>query len=226
MPFPIRAFLVTSSVVLLNGCAMAAGFQIASVAATSLSYLISGKSLSDHVISGAMGSDCALHRLIEGQAPCRTEGEALVANSETGLAGTTTALAFTSATPLEIQDSSAPSIDTPDPSWQATGDFDKELSLFDADLMVDGGGPRLFVVLGSYRELQNARTHLTRAEGARITPAIIDDQQHFRVVLGPYGDSISALARSETGLQGWPVWLCPDTLQAPPCVTQVAQLTP
>ena len=150
----------------------------------------------------------------------------MAANRETGLAGTTTGLAFTSATPLEIEDLSVPSIVTPNPSWPASGDFDNELSLFDADLMVDGDGPRLFVVLGSYRELQNAETHLTREEGARITPAIIDEQQHFRVVLGPYGDSISALARSETGLQGWPVWLCPDTLQAPPCVTQVAQLAP
>ena len=152
-----------------------------------------------------MGSDCALHRIIEGQAPCRTNRESLAANEDTELVGSASALAFASVEPVEVAAPITASIDIPDT------------------------GPRLFVVVGSYRELANAENHLIRKEGARITPAIINNQRHFRVVLGPFGDSISNLARSDTGLKatgGWPVWLCPDTLRAPPCVTQVAQLTP
>ena len=73
MEFSKRAYLLIAGVVLLNGCAVASGFKIASLAANRLSYLVTGKSLSDHVISGAMASDCALHRIIEGHAPCRSE---------------------------------------------------------------------------------------------------------------------------------------------------------
>ncbi len=225
MPLPKRAFLVISCVAILNGCAMAAGFKIASMAGTSLSYLISGKSLSDHVISGAMGSDCALHRIIGGQAPCRAKGENLVADGQSFLPGTTTALAFTSVEPVEIDVQSPSSIDNPDPGWPDVGNLENRLALLDPDLIADETSPRLFVVVGSYRELSNAQNHLAREDGAKIAPAIVNDRQHFRVVLGPVVDNISALARPESGLKttgGWPVWLCPDILMAPPCFTQVA----
>ena len=212
-------FLMFSCVVLLNGCAAAAGFKVASLAVTGLSYLVTGKSLSDHVISGAMASDCALHRIIKGHSPCRARVQPLVAmnHAEPGVTSDSTRSASTDIVPTSFVD---------------TGWYDIEVPIAKVALLESGDidtGPRLFVVVGSYREVANAKKHQEREKDARIAPVVIEDQPHFRVVLGPFGQSISALVQSQMSTQnpsGWPVWLCASTLRAPPCFTQVAQLSP
>ena len=219
-------------VAFLNGCAMAAGVKIASLALTGASYLISGKSLSDHVISGAMASDCALHRLVTGQPPCRpsenTENT-LVAQASTGQATAAEPQLDSTQAVSEASTniSSGPTLLETD--WEDLTALENNFALLDTDFIVDSTGPRLFVVVGSYSELSNAHTHLSREDGAQIASVIVDNTRYFRVLLGPFGSSISTLARSETGLKstgGWPVWLCPGALRAPPCTTQIAQLTP
>jgi hypothetical protein len=47
--------------------------MIASYAADGVSYVATGKSVSDHGISGVTGRDCALWRVIKGQAICKDE---------------------------------------------------------------------------------------------------------------------------------------------------------
>ena len=153
------------------------------------------------------------------------KGASLVADAETTLPGTTAALAFTSVTPVGMDAPSVSSIVNPSASWQEVDDLVNTQALVELDLIAEATGPQLYVVVGSYRELANAEKHSAREDGANITPVIVNNQQHFRVLLGPFGDSISTLARSDPGLKstgGWPVWLCTTTLRAPPCVTQVA----
>lgn len=56
-----------------GGCAaVPAGVKIASLVGDGISYATTGKSLTDHLISGAMHQDCALLRIVEGESICRS----------------------------------------------------------------------------------------------------------------------------------------------------------
>ena len=70
----LRLIFVLSSPVVLSGCA---GFAliplpitIASYAGDGVSYLATGKSMTDHAISDAMSQDCAMHRVLRLKNPC------------------------------------------------------------------------------------------------------------------------------------------------------------
>jgi len=58
---------------LLGGCALPPAVMIASYAADGVSYVVTGKSVSDHGISEVTGSDCAVWRIIKGQSICKDE---------------------------------------------------------------------------------------------------------------------------------------------------------
>ena len=87
--------------------------------------------------------------------------------------------------------------------------------------------PQLFVVLGSFQDQANALRQHSVNGNSRITPAIVNGERYYRVVLGPFGDSITTLATaSDSALHGagrWPIWLCADSLSAPPCSLSLAQ---
>src|SRR5215470_10860729 len=55
---------------LLSGCALPPAVMIASYAADGVSYVATGKSVSDHGISEVTGRDCALLRVIRGRPIC------------------------------------------------------------------------------------------------------------------------------------------------------------
>ena len=58
---------------LLGGCGLPPAVMIASYAADGVSYLATGKSVSDHGISEVAGRDCAVWRVIRGRAICKDE---------------------------------------------------------------------------------------------------------------------------------------------------------
>ena len=58
---------------LLSGCGLPPAVVIASYAADGVSYVGTGKSVTDHGISAAVGRDCALLRIIKGKAICKDE---------------------------------------------------------------------------------------------------------------------------------------------------------
>jgi hypothetical protein len=59
---------------LVNGCALPAGVVIASYAADGVSYVATGKSVTDHGLSAATGHDCALLRpLLKQKSICNTD---------------------------------------------------------------------------------------------------------------------------------------------------------
>jgi SPOR domain len=60
---------------LVSGCALPAGVVIASYAADGVSYVATGKSVTDHGLSIATGHDCALLRPILRQKPLCDTGE-------------------------------------------------------------------------------------------------------------------------------------------------------
>src|SRR5512146_3154800 len=58
---------------LLSGCGLPPAVMIASYAADGVSYVATGKSVSDHGISEVTGRDCELWRVIKGEAICKDE---------------------------------------------------------------------------------------------------------------------------------------------------------
>ena len=58
---------------LLSGCGLPPAVMIASYAADGVSYIATGKSVSDHGISEVTGRDCALWRVIKGKSICQDE---------------------------------------------------------------------------------------------------------------------------------------------------------
>ena len=64
--FPIIISTAATCLV-LSGCA---SLQLLSFGASSISYVVSGKSISDHAISTVMERDCALHRVVIDETVC------------------------------------------------------------------------------------------------------------------------------------------------------------
>jgi SPOR domain len=58
---------------LLSGCGLPPAVVIASYAADGVSYIGTGKSVTDHGISAAVGRDCALFRVVRGKPICEDE---------------------------------------------------------------------------------------------------------------------------------------------------------
>lgn len=63
--------VVVGSALLLSGCALPPLLTIASYAIDGMSYLSSGKSVSDHALSAVTTQDCALFRVVMGDDICR-----------------------------------------------------------------------------------------------------------------------------------------------------------
>lgn len=69
----MRRYLWAIMPALLSGCGLPPAVMIASYAADGVSYVATGKSVSDHGISGVTGRDCAVWRIIKGQSICKDE---------------------------------------------------------------------------------------------------------------------------------------------------------
>jgi len=55
----------------LGGCGLPAGVVVGSYAVDGASYLLTGKSATDHALSAAVDRDCALLRVAANEKPCR-----------------------------------------------------------------------------------------------------------------------------------------------------------
>jgi hypothetical protein len=65
-------------VLFLTGCALPPPVTVASFVADAVSYVATGKSPTDHAISAVAREDCALLRVVRGEAICDPNGELLV----------------------------------------------------------------------------------------------------------------------------------------------------
>lgn len=63
----IRCLSLIVVILSVSGCAT---LNLVSFGASGISYLVSGKSLSDHVVSAMKKEDCAMHRVLKGQKTC------------------------------------------------------------------------------------------------------------------------------------------------------------
>jgi hypothetical protein len=62
----MRWFVLAALTVLLSGCGLPTAVTVASLVANGVSYVSTGKSITDHGISMALEKDCALLRGFEG----------------------------------------------------------------------------------------------------------------------------------------------------------------
>jgi hypothetical protein len=97
--------------ILLGGCGLPPAVTLASWAADGLSYIVSGKSVTDHAISEVAAQDCALFRVVQGHEVCEdfelddSNGFILTASSFEGgstLQATEIAAAQTPSDPLVV----------------------------------------------------------------------------------------------------------------------------
>ncbi len=64
---------ILAPLILLTGCGLPPALMVASYAADGISYVASGKSLTDHVLSALVQRDCALHRVVTEAILCRDD---------------------------------------------------------------------------------------------------------------------------------------------------------
>lgn len=195
---------------LAGGCALPPAVTVASFAADGISYVMSGRTVSDHALSYAAQEDCVVFRAVKGESICHSE------QTEMALANTTTATTQQpdGAEPIVgisvAQGGTAPVIATEKtPAVPATPDVWASWAYHG-----DAGKTSTFLALGSYRFRTNALGVATQyaAHSPHIVTAYLDGERFYRVIVGPYSKA-EAFAAAKTalirdGASPWLVRLC------------------
>lgn len=100
---------------IVSGCALPSAIAIASYAATGISYLASGKSVSDHALSAMADRDCAMFRIVMGEDICRDQGD----QPEDGVV----VASLDGRKPWDIEPAAGSSSEEFDESGDGTGDY-------------------------------------------------------------------------------------------------------
>jgi hypothetical protein len=187
---------------LLSCAGLPPAIQFGSMALTGMSYVVTGKGPSDHVISAFTDQDCALLRII-GSKPVyidKQEPERLaVADAKTKSADSQ---------PRTIQSKSL------------------RVAVAKSRTRQSPSSLRYYLVLGSFSSASNAerfrkslpslRTDVTRNEHTQVGTT------QYRVVTGPLAAEDSMQRKSELARtlrrDVWRLRLCVDSLREPPCM--------
>ncbi|MGQ0657653.1 MAG: SPOR domain-containing protein [Chromatiales bacterium] len=181
---------------LLAGCAsLPASVQIASLAATGVSYLATGRGPSDHLVSAIIEKDCALLRIVRNRPIC-----------------------------IDPQPASSP-LRAPRVRVAAAEREGMVPARLQARSEIRSVPTHVYLVIGSFRDQGNAQRWQTRNAAMRAAVASARDErgsQYYRVVVGPLrdeGEVTAAWRRLSTSGQSdlWTVQLCANDLTGPPC---------
>jgi hypothetical protein len=211
----------------LSGCAL----TLEMMAISGISYLATGKSLSDNAFSLVTNRDCALHRVMTNEIICAentlptsdTNNEFMLARSEvsdTIKTELTTAQSTFSSVPEEYEDLPSTFITTFNTA--NTRDFSIAIEETKTPLTYHLYA-QTFAVVGSFNNYQYAQRRNDKY--MNFNPQIIKNQAdsatQYRVVVGPItrDDFIAGLPKmvgAETQLP-WEIDLCVDDMFPPPC---------
>ncbi|MFO1435994.1 MAG: SPOR domain-containing protein [Gammaproteobacteria bacterium] len=192
---------------LLFGCAgLPPAIKLGSLALTGMSYIVTGKGPSDHVISAVANQDCALFRVVEAQPVCidtqESQHTTYVAKSKASIADSQPRTKQ-----LRLQ-----------PVAAVTPRYQRPLNQ-----------PQYYLVLGSFSSADNAqrfrqtmptlRTRVTR------NVHLPTGMTQYRVVAGPLAAEDSIRRKQEIARtlrrDVWRLRLCVDSLREPPCANTV-----
>jgi hypothetical protein len=211
----------------LSGCAL----TLEMMAISGISYLATGKSLSDNAFSLVTNRDCALHRVMTNDAICAentlpttdTNDELLLARSEvpdTIKTEVTTAQNTLISIPEEYEDIPSTVIAT----FNTANTRDLSFAIEETKTpLTEHLSVQTFAVVGSFNNYQYAQRRNDKY--VNFNPQIIKNQAdsatQYRVVVGPIkrDDFIAGLPKrvgAETQLP-WEINLCVSDMSPPPC---------
>ncbi|PCJ61580.1 MAG: hypothetical protein COA65_01100 [Rhodospirillaceae bacterium] len=202
-----------------SGCALPPVVTVASFAADGVSYVMSGRTVSDHVLSYAVQEDCAVYRVVKGESICHLEQSATAlsltrtaaqqaetpANLEPAVGRGATSFSQRAITDTAVATNTVKTpeaVEKPAPNswarWAYRGGSDEVAS---------------FLALGSYRFRTNAvRTaRQYEAYSPYIVVTYLRGENYYRVVVGPYSDADIVDAKAgliRAGASPWQVRLC------------------
>lgn len=205
-------------VLVLAGCGLPPAVMIASYAVDGISYVATGKSVTDHALSAFAQQDCALHRFVtdNGNVCSQTLSD-------------DTLLAAADEDPIRPADGEAP-----DPVLVATiGNTPDDDGLVPDDAIPDeveavvyGGVSKAppqarYLVIGSFADPANAGRLVDGLAtlSAAATTVDVDGRTMHRVVVPADMDTQVAAAGFA---DAWPIDLCAASLSAEPCAVDEA----
>jgi hypothetical protein len=223
----------------LSGCAL----TLEMMAISGISYLATGKSLSDNAFSAVTNRDCALHRIIMNQAVCveSVENEQVPANTNDEFMLARNKTADTDETELATaQNINSPAEDLAAglPSDVVAG-FDT-VSMSNFAVLIDEpkvksteySSAQTFAVVGSFNNYQYAqrRNEKYLSFNPQIIKNHVDSATKYRVVVGPvkrhdFIAELPVMVGAETQLP-WEIDLCVNDMSPPPCNNTYAVNTP
>jgi hypothetical protein len=215
----------------ISGCLSGCALTLEMMAISGISYIATGKSLSDNAFSLVTNKDCALHRIIINEAICvknepapnDTDNELMLANIET---------TDTIETDVTMAQSRV------EPTQEMTGDVSSvvltglaTMSMSDFAVVIEQPkvkaaeylSAQTFAVVGSFNNYQYAQHR--NEKYLNFNPRIIENNAEsstkYRVVVGPFKrhDFIAELpvmVGAETQLP-WEIDLCINDMSPPPC---------
>ena len=229
----------------LGGCIMPPVVSYASLAMDGISYVATGKSVSDHALSAATDQDCAVWRVVSEQeieAVCQdtVKTDAEVTADDDGNDGWFFAGLFSGEDkepaddpdPLVSPAAAEPATSSDKDTDSLTNSTDFDVIYFApakapvADTPVPATTPNskaIYLVLGSFKSVAGAEILASRVPGitTAIAPALIGEDRYFRVVSGPYELDETGAAEQRLAAAGinnvWAARLCTNDLLAPPC---------
>ena len=215
----MRNFWALGLAIGLAGCVAPPVVTIATLAFDGFSYIVTGKGVGDHALSMAMQQDCAMFRAL-------TEGSFTSVCLELDDTAGTTSIASSTANPAGGDGRAAVARSVDDAALAVRP------VAFDTPAPAIHNHKATYLVVGSFRHLDNARRRVARLDGfpVRVTPAEVGGKLYHRVVAGPFANGDMADARVHMASAGvakaWAIKLCEADLAAPPCnaPTMAAQL--
>jgi len=194
----------------LSGCAT---LKLVSLGISGISYLTTGKSLSDHAISAMTEQDCALHRMVFDEMVCRQTNHKLNSPYETKIAKIEVVSEPLTKTIQQKQTSL---------SSQLKSSYHPQ-HLASTNLTALNNSLKYFKVIGSFnnKSYANTRAELYKNLNAKVVFNTMDQTIKYRVIYGPVEKSTKLAKRNkkaDTETQDdWLIALCSKNLQPPPC---------
>jgi hypothetical protein len=211
----------------LSGCAL----TLEMMAISGISYIATGKSLSDNALSVMTNRDCALHRIIMDQTVCvenektpsDTNNEFMLAGNKTsGLIDNEVTTARTIVEPAEEITSDVPPVVLAGVATMSMNDFTVVIEQPKVKSS-EYSSAHKFAVVGSFNNYQYAQHRNDKY--LNFNPQIIqnnaDSATKYRVVVGPvkrhdYIEELPVMVGAETQLP-WEIDLCINDMSPPPC---------